>query len=74
MLQGALILTVSDASSSEELPLEVDAERLPGGGRLLEAGAAVTALAFSPDGQWLAAGTDNGQVCAIMRALPYSLL
>ena len=64
-LRGALIVTVSEASSSQGSPLEVDPERLPEGSRLLETGAAVTALAFSPDGQWLAAGTENGQVCAI---------
>ena len=62
--RGALILTVSEAGSSQGLPLEVDAEKLPEGSRLLETDAAITALAFSPDGQWLAAGTDNGQVCA----------
>jgi hypothetical protein len=35
---------------------------LPEGTRLLETGAAVTALAYSLDERWLAAGTADGKV------------
>ena len=58
---GVLLIDTAEAASTGQPPLE-SCNSLPEGIRLLETGAAVTALAYSLDKRWLAAGTADGKV------------
>ena len=58
---GLLLVDTAEAASTGQPPLE-SCRLLPEGMRLLETGAAVTALAYSLDKRWLAAGTADGKV------------
>lgn len=58
---GVLLVDTAEAATTGQPPLE-NRNSLPDGMRLLETGAAVTALAYSLDKRWLAAGTADGKV------------
>ena len=66
-LSGVLFIEISKAAAARQ-SLQLDLEDLPEGARLLQIGAAVTAVAFSPDRQWLAAGTEDGKVSSSVLA------
>ncbi len=58
---GVLLVDTKEGPTTGQPPLH-NYDSLPEGMRLLETGAAVTALAYSQDKCWLAAGMADGKV------------